>query len=140
MAELYRAWTRMKDEDPGRNLLLWIPVRAERIRIAAYTELIRDMNDIDPRSHSAAKGYVDEFFTRDEFFRLKDLIEKDSFLSLACTVKSTPIVCTDEENNVLIPYRSRGLENIVPKMLCIKGLISSLPFDVAAYLISGDQF
>jgi hypothetical protein len=136
MTELYRAWTKGTGEDLPEGMILWVPLRAERIRVAPYSVLVKGIENIHPTALSAVKGYIDEFFTVDELYKLKDCIEGSSDLHLTFSEYKAPLNCTDDNGEPLIPYRCRGLENIAERKGFIARLVSYLPFDVAGYLVS----
>src|SRR6056297_475128 len=137
MVELYRAWSNVTEIGNGQSKILWIPLRAERIRLAPYNDLISGLDDMNSYQASIAKGYVDEFFTLSELNMFRKYIENVPGISIFQKRYSAPLICMNGEMQNIVPLRCRDLEDIVKNSGFFSTDIDSalLPFDISGYLV-----
>jgi len=137
MVELYRAWSNVTEIGNGQSKILWIPLRAERIRLAPYNDLISGLDDMNSYQASIAKGYVDEFFTLSELNMFRKYIENVPGISICQKGYSAPLTCMDGDMQNIVPFRCRGLHDIVknPGSLSMDTDFALLPFDISGYLV-----
>ncbi len=103
---LYEAWSESFLQGPN-EIIRWIPLRAERIRVAPYPVLIRDFDMLSSAEQSLAKGFADEFFGLSEWNLLASAFTGDGVLSLRRKMVELPLTCRDEAGNILRPLRCR---------------------------------
>ena len=103
---LYEAWSESLAQETC-GIIRWIPLRAERIRVAPYSILIRDFDALSSAGQSLAKGFADEFFGLSEWNLLAAAFTGDGVLSLRRRTIDLPISCRDEAGNILLPLRCR---------------------------------
>lgn len=141
MVELYRVWSNVTEKENEQSKILWIPLRAERIRVASYTDLISALNDMSSYQASIAKGYVDEFFTLSELNMFRKYIENVQDISICQKGYSAPLICMDGDMQNIVPFRCRGLQDIVknPGSLSMDTDFALLPFGISGYLVRGSE-
>ena len=103
---LYEAWSESLLQET-RGIIRWIPLRAERIRVAPYPVLIRDFDSLSSAGQSLAKGFADEFFGLSEWNLLAAAFTGDGAFSLRRRPIDMPISCRAETGNILRPLRCR---------------------------------
>ena len=103
---LYEAWSESLLQET-RGIIRWIPLRAERIRVAPYPVLIREFDSLSSAGQSLAKGFADEFFGLSEWNLLATAFTGDGAFSLRRRPIDMPISCRDETGNILRPLRCR---------------------------------
>ena len=100
---VYEAWSESLLQETS-GIIRWIPLRAERIRVAPYRVLIRDFDALSSAEQSLAKGFADEFFGLSEWNLLAAAFTGDGVLSLRRREIGFPIECRDDAGNILRPY------------------------------------
>ena len=103
---VYEAWSESLLQETS-GIIRWIPLRAERIRVAPYRVLIRDFDALSSAEQSLAKGFADEFFGLSEWNLLAGAFTGDGVLSLRRREIGFPIECRDDAGNILRPLRCR---------------------------------
>ena len=103
---VYEAWSESLLQETS-GIIRWIPLRAERIRVAPYRVLIRDFDALSSAEQSLAKGFADEFFGLSEWNLLAAAFTGDGVLSLRRREIGFPIECRDDAGNILRPLRCR---------------------------------
>ncbi|WP_286934465.1 MULTISPECIES: hypothetical protein [Aminobacterium] len=133
MAEtVFRAFSKF-DEWQGRKCacIVWVPLRAERIRIAPYPFLLQNYNVIPRHIASMAKGYADEFLGLDEFVLFKCFMKEKRGIFVESLEYELPLQWQDERGNPCIPLRC---DPSWEKIFSVKGdEVINLPFEVDGY-------
>ncbi|MFA0888056.1 MAG: hypothetical protein ACC613_03040 [Synergistales bacterium] len=112
--------------------VIWVPLRAERIRFGPISELLADFETLRPDELSIARGFLDEFLTPQEAAQLSQALEKGLGYPLEFEEVPVPVACRDGSGEILTPLRAlpesawRGRE-----IVAHRGKLS-LPFDVLA--------
>lgn len=132
---VYRAFS-FFEEFRGINhaKLFWIPLRAERIRVAPYNMLIENITELDMNKRSLAKGFADEFFTLSELNLFRDYMNSRMNIEIQAEEYPIPISCVDLEGNSLIPFRCLNMDTAEGVFNIGQGEIPSLPFGIAGFL------
>lgn len=111
----------------------WIPLRAERIRLAPYPVLIHSFDDMSSTDQSIAKGYVDEFFTLSELNILKAYLEEQRDISVSVESFPIPFSCCGDGGTMKVPLRCLNEENGWRKFSLDKRSQMDLPFDIVGF-------
>ncbi len=132
---IYRAYSVFEEFRSIKNAkIFWIPLRAERIRVAPYHILIENMASLDAVGSSIAKGYCDEFFALAELNLFRDYMHERIKIEVMAKEYPIPIKCTDDAGNPLFPFRCLNLDKPEGVFNIRQGEIPSLPFDIAGFL------
>ncbi len=109
--QLFEAWSRPLLSGAGENIR-WIPLRAERIRVAPYAVLIPDFDALSASEQSLAKGFVDEYFGLSEWNFLVAAFTGRDTLTIEARPVAFPLDCRDENGRIIRPLRCmEDLEN-----------------------------
>jgi hypothetical protein len=87
--------------------IVWIPLRAERIRVAPYSMLIKNYESLSGSEASIAKGFVDEFFSLTELNQFRAYMENERKIALTVDRISVPVKCRDGDGSPFVPFRCR---------------------------------
>ncbi|EFC90508.1 hypothetical protein Dpep_0478 [Dethiosulfovibrio peptidovorans DSM 11002] len=113
--------------------IVWIPLRAERIRVAPYPMLIKNYENLSGSETSIAKGFVDEFFSLTELNQFRVYMENERKIVLTVERISVPVECRDGDGLPFVPFRCREGEEGWHS-LCLDGRDRmDLPFDIVGY-------
>ena len=106
--QLFEAWSRPLLSGAGENIR-WIPLRAERIRVAPYAVLIPDFDALSASEQSLAKGFVDEYFGLSEWNFLVAAFTGRDTLTIEARPVAFPLDCRDENGRIIRPLRCMGI-------------------------------
>ncbi len=133
MAEkVFRAFSFFHELNERKDVsILWIPLRAERIRVAPYHFLLLDYHLIPRQNHSLAKGYCDEFFGLQELTLFRKFMKEERQIIVEAEEYTLPILWKDENESPYYPIRCHPDWE---KVISVKGNeVIDLPFEVDGY-------
>ncbi|MDD2206007.1 MAG: hypothetical protein WCQ97_02515 [Aminobacterium sp.] len=130
--KVYRAFSFFPEHNGKKDLMVvWVPLRAERIRVAPYSILLDDYDHIPRNVLSLAKGYCDEFFGLDELNLFKIFMKEKREITVLYDEYDLPLQWQDGEGNPSCPIRYSPNWQ---KVFSVKGNeVIDLPFEVDGY-------
>ena len=112
--------------------VIWIPLRAERLRYGPIEGLVAGFESFSPEELSVVRGFLDEFFTPSEGVLLRKALQEEFEYPVELVGIPLPVSCRDSSGVALYPLRAqdgppwKGHETVARR-----GKLG-LPFDVLA--------
>ena len=112
--------------------IIWIPLRAERLRYGPIEALVAGFESFSPEELSVVRGFLDEFLTPTEGVQLRKALQEVLGYPVELEEVPLPVSCRGSSGEALYPLRAHaGPPWKGPETLARRGKLG-LPFDVLA--------
>ena len=112
--------------------IIWIPLRAERLRYGPIEGLVAGFESFSPEELSVARGFLDELLTPTEGVQLRSALREDLGDPVELVEVPLPVTCRDSSGEPLYPLRAQDGPPWKGRATVARRGKLGLPFDVLA--------